>query len=86
MIATGAVKGVASRRRERFGWRHRAYLGRACLFVFLCYLGGTRGAASHGPAPAEDARRHWVRGETLRTTFVASAGFYAYAAASPAPA
>ena len=63
VMATGAVKGVASRRRERFGWRHRAILGVACLFVFGCYFAGTC----------------WVRAASVPATLAASAGFYVYA-------
>jgi len=69
VMATGAVKGVASRRRERFGWRHRAILGVACLFVFGCYFAGTC----------------WVRAASVPATLAASAGFYVYAFTSYLP-
>ena len=46
VLATGAVKGVATRRRERFGWRHRAGLGGACFLVFAVYVWTQRSSAS----------------------------------------
>ena len=46
LASARAVKGVATRRRERFGWRHRAGLGGACFGVFSVYVWTQRSSAS----------------------------------------
>lgn len=46
VLATGAVKGVATRRRGRFGWRHRALLGLGCFLLFAAYVWTQRRAES----------------------------------------
>ena len=69
VIATGYVKGVVSKRRRRFGWRHRAGLGLSCLFVFGCYLAGTS----------------FARAATLEVALFCAASFYLYTVGSYLP-
>ena len=69
VIATGYVKGVVSKRRRRFGWRHRAGLGLSCLFVFGCYLAGTS----------------FARAATLEVALACAASFYLYTVGSYLP-
>ena len=69
VVCTGVLKGVVSKRKARFSWRHRAALGTSCLVVFLCYLAGTL----------------YVRPETFWVTVSSAAGFYFYTLASYLP-
>ena len=69
VIATGYVKGLVSKRRRRFYWRHRAYLGLSCLFVFGCYLLGTS----------------FVRPKTFEVSVACAGAFYVYTVSSYLP-